>query len=468
MENASHLTEEAFHASGSATKVSLPAKSSPRSILQALSSSQVRPLAYSFTDHALAVTGSFLVNVVLARTTTKAEYGTFALCYSVYVFLTGLHNATILEPYTVYGSGRYRKYFSEYLRLMVRCNTVVGLFLTAILLLAFLVLWVFAPQWTSRGLLGLALAVGFLLTGIFLRRVFYVQQQPGFAAAVSSIFFLTVAGALWLTVRTHLLDSFSAFMILAVGWTVAAAVLAGKLQFGKPAQGFLMLEPGYWRQHWHYTRWVVATAFVFQFATQGYYWLLAGFLSVREVGELRAIYLIVSPVEQAFVAISFVVLPALASHYAAGKMQDFLSLWKRYALVTIGMALSFAVAVRLVGRPVLHVLYAGKFDDLTPLLYVLAFSPVFTGLGGSMVNALNAVEKPKFAFYGFLGSAVMTFLGGIPLVIGWGLRGAAYGVLLSGAMFCVALAIGFTRQVHSLSRLQTASVADTAISRMLP
>src|SRR5438045_7468828 len=36
-------------------------------------------LAYSFVDQALAVGGSFLGNVVLARSQTKAEYGMFAL-----------------------------------------------------------------------------------------------------------------------------------------------------------------------------------------------------------------------------------------------------------------------------------------------------------------------------------------------------------------------------------------------------
>jgi O-antigen/teichoic acid export membrane protein len=85
---------------------------------------------------------------------------------------------------------------------------------------------------------------------------------------------------------------------------------------------------------------------VFQFATQGYYWLLAGFLSVKEVGELRALYLLVGPVEQVLVAISFIVLPALAAHYAAKRIGSLLSLWKRYVLATIGLTGLFALGVR--------------------------------------------------------------------------------------------------------------------------
>src|SRR5208282_6924998 len=97
--------------------------------------SRLMQIGYSFADQALAIGCTFLANVVLARTQTKEQYGMFALSYSVFTFLAGLHNAAILEPYTVYGSGRYGNRFSEYLRLMVRVNAFVGLVLTLILLL---------------------------------------------------------------------------------------------------------------------------------------------------------------------------------------------------------------------------------------------------------------------------------------------------------------------------------------------
>src|ERR1700680_2843434 len=207
-------------------------------------------LAFSMTDQGLSVGGMFVVNVALARTQTKEEYGMFALSYSVFTFLAGLHNAAILEPYTVYGSGRYRERFSEYLRLMARNNVVLGLLLTGILLLVCLVLTWSAPQLMSRALLGLALTVGVLLSGIFLRRAFYVQRQPGFAAKSSLVFFITVACGLWFMVWAQRLNSFSVFLALALGWIAAGAVFGRKLQFGRPTQHFIDLEPGYRREHW--------------------------------------------------------------------------------------------------------------------------------------------------------------------------------------------------------------------------
>ncbi|MGA9814780.1 MAG: hypothetical protein WBQ64_18495, partial [Terriglobales bacterium] len=54
---------------------------------------RARLVAYSIADQGFAVGGMFLANVALARVRSKEEYGAFALCYSVFTFLAGLHNA---------------------------------------------------------------------------------------------------------------------------------------------------------------------------------------------------------------------------------------------------------------------------------------------------------------------------------------------------------------------------------------
>jgi O-antigen/teichoic acid export membrane protein len=405
--------------------------------------SRLPQIGYSFADQALAVGATFLANVVLARTQTKEEYGMFVLSYSVFTFLSALHNSAILEPCSVYGSGRYRNRFPEYLRLMVRANAIVGLLFTMLVLLACLLLHWAAPQHLSGALLGLGVSVGFLLSGAFLRRMFYLQRQPELAARASLIGFLTVACVLWLAAKAHVLNGFSVFAILALGWIAAGLGLGKKLALGHPAQSFLDSEPGYWREHWKYSKWVFSTAFVFQLTAQGYYWLVAGFLSVKQVAELRATQMLIAPMDQVFIALSYLVIPALAARYASNKMENFLSFAKRYGLAVLGATGLFAIAVRLVGRAVMHWLYNGKFDGLAPMLYLLAFLPMIMGMGNVMSAALNSAEKPKLVFYAYLSSGAATLLGGIPLVIHFGLMGAVYGLLLSAATYTLVLAVSF-------------------------
>jgi len=418
-----------------------PAPAGPA--VSAPSLSRIFQASFSIADQALFVGGTFLANVVLARTQTKEEYGMFVLSYSIFTFLTGLHNAAILEPYTVYGSGRYRHRFSEYFRLMARSNAVVGVALTASLLLVCLLLSWFAPHLLSRSLIGLGLTVGILLSGIFLRRAFYLEGKAMLSAGVSLAYSLTAGLALWVAVRAHMLNGFSVFLILALGWIVAGAIFAARLPFGKTQNTLLDFEPQYWQQHWKYARWVLVTAFVFQLTTQGYYWLVAGFLSVREVAELRAMYLLIGPVDQVLIALSYLLLPILALHYATARMDRFVSVWSKYALATLGLTALFALAVRGLGKPVMHLLYAGKFDGLATLLFLLALLPLLMGVGNTISSALNAMERPKFVFWGFLSSGVATFVCGIPLVKHFGLQGAVYGMLVSGATYTAALAVAF-------------------------
>lgn len=413
-----------------------------------LAPSKLMLVGYSFADQAFAVGASFLANVMLARSRTKEEYGVFALSYSVFTFMSGLYNAAILEPCTVYGSGRYRNRFSEYLRLMLKFNALVGLLLMSVVLLVCLGLYWSAPRYLSRALVGLGVAVGVLLSGTLLRRIFYLQRQPVFAAQASLIAFIVVACGLWLADKTQVLNGFSVFVILALGWIVAGVALRKNLALGDSGPSFLDSEPDYWREHWKYSRWVLLTAFVFQLTAQGYYWLAAGILSVERVGDLRVIHLLVVPLDQVFIALSYLIIPALAARYASGRIGDFLLLSKRYMLVTVSATVLFACAVRLVGRPLMHWLYGGKFDDLAPMLYVLAFLPLLMGIGNAISCALSAIEKPKLIFYAYVCSGAATAIVGIPLVIHLGLRGAVYGMLLSAATYSAVLVACFLSSVH--------------------
>ena len=419
--------------------------------------SRVGIVALSITDQALAAGTVFLGNVVLARTQSKEEYGLFVLAYSIYTFASGLHNAAILEAYTVFGSGKYSQHFREYLKFMVRSNAIACLGLTVLLGLGLVVLLALAPQFTSKALFGLALTAGVLLSGSFLRRTFYILRQADRAASTSLVFFAATCVSLCLTVRMHWLNSFSLFIVLALGWITALLVVGRPLILEEASGSFTSRQPNYWEQHWKYARWVLATSFVFQLMTQGYYWLVAGALSVQGVAELRAMYILVTPTDQVFNAVSLLVLPRLAHRYAFKRRGEFLSLWKRYGLFTFLMTVSLFFGIRVLGAPLVHWLYAGKFDSAIGLLYILSAVPVVMGIGSTMNDALKSMEKPHIVFYAYVASGVVTLAAGLPLVRHLGVRGAVIGMLLSAAAYTSLLAAGFVTSVLG-KRFTTESV----------
>ena len=415
---------------------------------RSLSWTRIRQIGFSGADQAFSVGGMFLVNVALARTQSKEEYGVFTLSYSVFTFLAGLHNATILEAYTIHGAGRYHANFPAYARLLWRKNAALLSALTATLVLAWRALAWIAPAYASHTVLGLALTCGLFLMASFLRRTFYVRHRPDLAAKFSSIFFVTCLILLWISIRSGILTGFYAYSIVAVSWSIAAIFVASEFPAGPANRKFEDIEPDYWAQHWRYSRWVFVTALVFQLMTQGYYWLAAGFLSVKEVGDLRSLYNVITPVDQIFAAITLVILPLMSFRYASRQMAGLVPLLRSYSAGYFLITCTFAAVVRLFGARIMHVIYAGKFDDVAPLVATLALLPVIMGIGHTVNVALKAMELPRAVFYAYAASGLTTFIIGIPLVMRLGLRGAVYGMLVSGGVYTATLGIAFAWFIH--------------------
>lgn len=433
-----------------ANEVAGPEHPSPRvgTRSDVLSVSRLGQFGYSLADQVLAVGGMFVVNIALARVRSKEEYGIFALSYSVFTFLSGLHNAAILEAYTIYGSGRYHRRFAGYGRLLWRSNLWLLAGLSALLLVIWQSLRWLHPAFASPALLGMALTCGVLLTASFVRRTFYMRQRPDLAVRFSAAFFVSCMILLALAMRADLLNGLSAFLIVALAWGMAAVFIfrerPGRIGSADVAD-FLLQEPDCWSEHWKYSRWVFVTALVFQFTTQAYFWVVAGFLSVRDVAELRAMYNLALPVDQIFAAITLLVLPQMALQFAAREFGKLRHLWRQCSLLFLGISSVFALVVGLGSLPLLHVVYGGKFDSVSPLLRWYVLLPVVMGVGHAANAALKAIEKPQAVFHAYLTSGLATFLFGIPLVIHLGLRGAIYGMLVSAASYAVVLGYSFHR-----------------------
>jgi len=402
----------------------------------------------------------FLVNIALARTRQKEEYGVFALTYSMYTFLAGLHNAVILEAYTIHGSGRYSAHFNEYARLFWRKNAQFALLLTGALILVFpLVIWS-SPVFKSYTTLGMALSCGVLLTASFLRRTFYIRRRPDLAAKFSAAFFSICAILLIASMWAKILTGFFAFLVVGVSWICAALAVRRDLEMARANQDFVGIDPEYWAEHWKYSRWVLMTALVFQLTTQGYYWLSAAFLTVKEVADIRAMYNLITPVEQLFIAMVLLILPAMSSRYSIEGKTGLLRVWRRYCIACLLVTCVFAGFLKVFAARLMHVLYAGKFDDVVPLVGILALLPIVMGVGNTMNAALKAMERPKAVFYGYLASGASTVLIGLPLIVRLGLRGAVYGMLISAGTYTVALGTAFL--YFSGTKLPVAAVAGVA------
>src|SRR5579871_4709320 len=150
----------------------------------------------ALSDQALFSGANFLVNMLLARRLAPNEYGAYSLAYAWFLLFSALHQALLIEPMMIFGSGKYFERFPQYL---VR---LIG-FHMALLAPVGLLLWgvsaVLGPVYfaASRNAFeGMALGSTLILLFWLMRRVFYALMKPAWGVMSSVLYLITVAAAL--------------------------------------------------------------------------------------------------------------------------------------------------------------------------------------------------------------------------------------------------------------------------------
>ncbi|MDR7404951.1 MAG: O-antigen and teichoic acid-like export protein, partial [Armatimonadota bacterium] len=128
-------------------------------------------------DQGLFSGANFVVNVLLARWLSPAEYGAFAVALSIFYLLAGFHSAVLTEPMMVFGAGRYREHFREYLGMLLYGHWGISAIVALALGIAAFVFARYGSPAIANGLAGLAVASPFLLFIWLVRRACYVPMQ---------------------------------------------------------------------------------------------------------------------------------------------------------------------------------------------------------------------------------------------------------------------------------------------------
>jgi len=190
---------------------------------------------------------------------------------------------------------------------------------------------------------------------------------------------------------------------------------------------------------------VLATALIFQFTNQGYYWIIGLLLTVEDVARLRAIQNVVLPINVFFVAVSLLILPRMSMTFQKQSTKGLNPLvWKMIFLVLSTAGAYFAITL-LFCEEIIDLIYSGKYNSYAHLLYIMGLTPMALGVGDIFNNALKAMEEPKWVFYAYVAGGGITFTFGVFMVINYGLAGAAWGTVVSMVAYMLLLSYGFFR-----------------------
>lgn len=393
-----NLASEALPTSGAAEWTESGERSCP---------SISRSSGWAICDNALFALTNLGVTLAVARQTTVEEYGTFALAQSIALFLSIFHTAFITEPVLVFGSDRYRAMLGQYLSAAVLMHALMFALIEAVLGAVILTLSSLGLTLWARAFLMVAVGCPFILLGWFLRRACYIRRAPELACMAGVIYMTALFPCMGLLSRSQQLNGLSGFALMGAAAVPASLWILTRLG----ARGLRPHPPSWFRnmlgQHLRYGRWALGAGLTRWVPFHVPLIALASSGSISYSAALRALMTLLLSAVQLFQAVNTVLIP-----FCAGRSRAALRpLLARAGASEMLLAVGYSAATWLLSQPLLHVVYAGKYDSYSSYLAPLSLMLLGEAMAGVAASALQALEVPQKVFAAGLGGALVTLAG---------------------------------------------------------
>ena len=427
----------------------------------------MRKGATAFADQGLFAASGFLVNILLARWLPPEQYGGYALAFSIYLFASSFHNALLLEPMSVFGPASYRNALPEYLGRLLRLHFAITVPLGLLVGFGGMVFGFFSKSTVlSPAFWGVSMGMPWMLFFWQWRRAAYLELRPDVAVCGAAANTFTCVTLLFVFHARGWLSPFTAFVLQAIAGIVASALLICfirprfKLSWaGEPMCTLL-------KQHWHYGRWVVVTAFVFWLAGDAYYLIIGSAASITDIAAFRAVQNFVRPVSQFIASINLLLVPWASARFADRAGLAFQRGIRNISMIFAAGAIIYLACLLLFGRWLTDALYGGKYTQFTYLIPFMALPILFSAMAEGPSVAVKAMQVPSEVFWGYTAAAIPTILLGMFLTRHWGLIGAALGLAGSSFAFWVVISYRYRARLKEALPVNSKSRPDSDTKNM--
>ena len=387
---------------------------------------------FSVLDQGLTSIASFGLNVLLARILPAADYGGFALSFTIFLVISSFHNALLIEPMSVLGPARHSEDLPGYLRRVVWVHFAVMAVLASLSLgLAYF----YRSEPVGPSLATMSVACPLILFFWMLRRAHYLEVRPDLAVTASSLHLTALAAitlALW---RFKLLSGAAAFIALGGAGAIAGAFSMIRLDVGI-ARTLAVVSK--WtnvaREHWSFGKWLLPSALFFPLLTQVQILLTARFLGLEATGVFRALQNPVLPVIQVVTALATLAIPVLAREFGEGRESSMYRRGLAYTAVMTLVAVSYEAAVLVTGSLWDRLLYGGLYSAYDWLMPILGLLPIATAIATGCSVVLRAIQRPELTTATHIVGGTFGLIASYFLIVNQGLAGAIYGLVISYAI----------------------------------
>jgi O-antigen/teichoic acid export membrane protein len=406
--------------------------------------------ALAVLDQGLISGSNFALAILLARWSNAEEYGAYAVAFGIFVLVSQLYQATVLEPMSVFGGSVYHEQLPEYAGILVWIHTILSLGSMAVFGIGVAVAYLFGATPALTWCLGaLTLSSPLVLLMWMARRAKYLELSPSLAALGAALYCGVVLGGMVLIRKWYVLSASMAFMLMG-----AAALLTGILLMlsSRPVLSLrrnrLSLRE-VMRRHWEYGRWALGSSLAIWVPNNIFYFIVPAFGGVAAAANLRALMNLTLPPGQTATALQLLLQPHTAKvHHTRGNNALKSVSVTIAGVLFLGSAVYWGILVAF-GKPILHALYAGRYDSVTNLLPWLAVGVIAQTLNSVPTLGLRALQRPSDVLAAYSAAVVVTLVAGIPLTWRWGVSGVVITMLISNVTTSLVGARLFNRHLKA-------------------
>ncbi|MCS7032835.1 MAG: hypothetical protein NZ561_02445 [Phycisphaerae bacterium] len=398
---------------------------------------------FTLADQAVVSGTSFLCGVIVAKFTSKAQFGLYGLGFTLVMIAAELQGALVSTPQTVFGP----KYFGERNR-QFQGSMLLKLLLLAALNAALLSIGSAAAalagdQDFSRVMAALAMGVTGLHLWTFTRIICFSHLKPGIALLVDLITCGLQLGSLLTLWRQGILTAWSAWAVISLMPMMPAAVF---LLWWRPKMSFSIagaLQD--FAITWRQTRWVLASSLLWVGGTHLYPWVIEVFAERTEVAIWTACFAISAIGNPLMYGVMNMLGPQIAHRHAALPIAQFqLYAWRATLAFTAVMSM-FAVAVTLLANWLMVHIYTPEYGGHAHVVAMLAFALVARAPGFIASRGLFVLQRADLELLNNIAPLLMLMALGVPLTSHYGAAGAAFSLLVAQTIGSASRVVCFRR-----------------------
>jgi O-antigen/teichoic acid export membrane protein len=413
-------------------------------------------------DFGLYSGSNFLLGILLARWMAPEQYGAYALVFSIFILVTFLYQALLLEPLSVFSGTTYSKNLRGYLKsnfwLHWGVSAVICVLMAATAIAA--KVWWHSPA-SAMAFAGMTAATPFILIHALGRRSFYLKLSPGPAAFGSSFYCVLVVAGSFLVYKLGWLSAFSAFLVMGFAALVGGVIMVFQLNAKlEPATAEMQLSET-WKKHWDYGKWALGTCIVGWIPTYVYIPLVSKFSGLAVAAELRALMNLGGPVLQTYAALSMLFLPYAARIQGEEGRQGSTALTRKLTALFVAGAVAYWMVLIPLRHPLFQLLYNGKYIDASSLLPLFAAETVIWSAALGPAIVLRAMEYPRSLFFANGAASIVAIVFGIPATRYFGLHGVVWSMVLANVLYVIVAFILLEKKLSTVKSKEAALVVSS-------